>query len=139
MGLLHCSSLSNCTPKFPPTNSFHFGKSKINFGVSQKSFENSVRKPNSLLIVNDATDRGDAETSVVVEKPPPKLRRFEVFSGHPMPFGATLRDGGVNFAISSSNATSATLCLINLSDLSEVISFLPQILLSILYLFFFFC
>ncbi|KAK6139714.1 hypothetical protein DH2020_026545 [Rehmannia glutinosa] len=47
------------------------------------------------------------------------LRRFEVFSGHPTPFGATPRDGGVNFSIFSSNASSATLCLISLSDLRE--------------------
>ncbi|KAL2458455.1 Isoamylase 1 [Forsythia ovata] len=119
MELIHCSSLSNCTPKFPPKNSFHIGKHTTNFGVSEKSFAISVKKPNSLLIVNNASDRGEAETAVVVEKPPPKLRRFEVFSGHPTPFGATPRDGGVNFAISSSNATSATICLISLSDLSE--------------------
>jgi isoamylase len=48
------------------------------------------------------------------------LRKFQVFEGHPSPFGATVRDGGVNFAIFSANAVSATLCLISLSDLPEV-------------------
>ncbi|KAL0397988.1 UNVERIFIED_CONTAM: Isoamylase 1, chloroplastic [Sesamum calycinum] len=50
---------------------------------------------------------------------PARAHRFEVFSGQPTPFGATARDGGVNFAVSSGNASSATLCLINLSYLPE--------------------
>ncbi|KAL9260356.1 Isoamylase 1, chloroplastic-like protein [Drosera capensis] len=48
-----------------------------------------------------------------------KSRRFEVSEGHPAPFGATAVDGGVNFAIFSGHAVSATLCLINLSDLQK--------------------
>lgn len=48
------------------------------------------------------------------------LNRFEVFDGTPTPFGATTREGGINFAIYSANAVSATLCLINLFDLQEV-------------------
>ncbi|KAI9181795.1 hypothetical protein LWI28_018671 [Acer negundo] len=39
----------------------------------------------------------------------------------PTPFGATARDGGVNFSIYSSNAVSATLCLITLSDLHQAV------------------
>ena len=54
----------------------------------------------------------------------PKLGRFEVSQGCPAPLGATLRDGGVNFAVYSGNAVSATLCLISLSDLEEVMGFL---------------
>lgn len=57
---------------------------------------------------------------MVVDKPPPKRRLFEVFPGSPTPFGATLRDGGVNFSVYSSNATSIFLCLIRLLDLPEV-------------------
>ncbi|KAK8477879.1 hypothetical protein V6N11_000310 [Hibiscus sabdariffa] len=60
---------------------------------------------------------GEADTAVV-EKPK-VIKRFQVSEGHPAPFGATLRDGGVNFAIYSSNAVSATLCLIALSDLHQ--------------------
>ncbi|KAF3437290.1 hypothetical protein FNV43_RR20043 [Rhamnella rubrinervis] len=48
-----------------------------------------------------------------------KLRRFQVLLGHPTPFGATARDGGVNFAVYSANAASATLCLFTPSDLEE--------------------
>ncbi|KAF5198669.1 isoamylase 1 protein, partial [Thalictrum thalictroides] len=55
--------------------------------------------------------------TVVIEKP--KLRKFKVFEGSPMPFGATAKDGGVNFAVHSSGAVAATLCLISLSDLQE--------------------
>ncbi|XVF19054.1 hypothetical protein REPUB_Repub11eG0077200 [Reevesia pubescens] len=55
--------------------------------------------------------------TLVVEKP--KLKKFQVSEGHPAPFGATLRDNGVNFAIYSANAVSATLCLITLSDLHQ--------------------
>ncbi|XP_028078780.1 isoamylase 1, chloroplastic [Camellia sinensis] len=68
------------------------------------------------LIVNASSD-GGAEV-VVVEKPP-KLQRFQVFDGSPTPFGATARDGGVNFAVYSSNALSATLCFMTLSDLHQ--------------------
>jgi isoamylase len=57
---------------------------------------------------------------VVVEEEEPKLKKIQVFEGHPAPFGATVRDGGVNFAIFSADAVSATLCLISLSDLPEV-------------------
>lgn len=54
----------------------------------------------------------------------PKLLRFQVLLGHPTPFGATARDGGVNFAVYSANAVSATLCLFTPSDLEEVHCFL---------------
>lgn len=59
-----------------------------------------------------------SETAVVVDRP--KLHRFQVSDGYPSPFGATARDGGVNFAVYSGNAVSVTLCLIALSDLEEV-------------------
>lgn len=61
------------------------------------------------------------ETAVVEkEEEKTRLRKFQVFEGHPAPFGATVRDGGVNFSIYSANAVSATLCLISCSDLPEV-------------------
>ncbi|KAI4352719.1 hypothetical protein L6164_006941 [Bauhinia variegata] len=58
----------------------------------------------------------EAET-VLAEKS--QSGHFEVSRGYPTPFGATVRDGGVNFAIYSGNAISATLCLISLSDLQD--------------------
>ncbi|KAF8035178.1 hypothetical protein BT93_C1266 [Corymbia citriodora subsp. variegata] len=60
---------------------------------------------------------GEVETAVV-ERPRPSS--FQVSRGRPMPLGATARDGGVNFSVYSSNAASATLCLISLADLNEV-------------------
>jgi len=60
----------------------------------------------------------DTETAVV-EKPQLETL-FQVSRGYPSPFGATVRDGGVNFAIYSLNALSATLCLFTLSDFQNV-------------------
>lgn len=119
--LLHCSLIPNyCPPNFTFKNYLRCRKNKLNVGIPSKSFENTGTNANPFVILNNASERGDAETAVVVEKPPPRPRRFEVFPGHPTPFGATPRDGGVNFAVFSSNASSATLCLISLSDLREV-------------------
>lgn len=59
----------------------------------------------------------DSADTAVVEKP--ELIGFEVFEGSPIPFGATRMNGGVNFAIHSSGAVSANLCLISVSDLQE--------------------
>ncbi|KAK6147467.1 hypothetical protein DH2020_018379 [Rehmannia glutinosa] len=118
--LLHYSRIpSYCPPKFTPKKYLRCRKNKLNFGIPSKPFENTGINVNPMVILNNASKRGDTETAVVVEKPPAMLRRFEVFSGHPTPFGATPRDGGVNFSIFSSNASSATLCLISLSDLRE--------------------
>lgn len=44
---------------------------------------------------------------------------LKVLKGSPLPFGSTARDGGVNFAIHSTRATSVTLCLFTLSDLQK--------------------
>ncbi|KAJ6673192.1 GLYCOGEN DEBRANCHING ENZYME [Salix viminalis] len=74
---------------------------------------------NSTASISIKAARDGVDTAVVEEEEGPKLRKFLVFEGHPAPFGATVRDGGVNFAIFSANAVSATLCLISLSDLHE--------------------
>ncbi|KAK7358457.1 hypothetical protein VNO77_00385 [Canavalia gladiata] len=64
-----------------------------------------------------ATGKGGGfETETAVVEKPQSGTRFQVFKGYPSPLGATARDGGVNFAISSLNALSATLCLFTLSD-----------------------
>lgn len=70
-----------------------------------------------------ASNRGaEVGTSVAMaeEVEVSNLHRFEVFEGDPAPLGATARDGGMNFAVYSGNAVSATLCLMNLFDLQEV-------------------
>ncbi|XP_031499987.1 isoamylase 1, chloroplastic isoform X2 [Nymphaea colorata] len=79
---------------------------------------------NAQVLVTTTSDRVQTETeaggdsrTIVIERP--KLKAFEVLAGTPFPFGATGRDGGVNFAIISGSATSVTLCLISVSDLKE--------------------
>lgn len=121
MELLHCS----ITPYYTPSK-FIFRKhlrgrtNQLNFGIPREFSYNSGTAANRYAILNNAIERGDADTAVVVEKPPPKPRPFKIFPGRPAPFGATLRDGGVNFVVYSSNATSISLCLIGLRDLPEV-------------------
>ncbi|KAI3868383.1 hypothetical protein MKW92_027144 [Papaver armeniacum] len=63
--------------------------------------------------------RGTEMVVETVEKPNKLSSNFEVFSGSPMPYGATVKSGGVNFAVYSGGAVSVTLCLISLSDLQE--------------------
>ena len=116
MDLIHCTSCSpHSLPKLlsPPQwwNSTLRGKNSNNWSAkpSNMSFSKSVV---------GAVGGGARAETVVVKKP--KLRRFQVFEGCPAPLGATARDGGVNFAIYSKNAVSATLCLISASDLEQV-------------------
>ncbi|EYU25738.1 hypothetical protein ABFS82_10G072400 [Erythranthe guttata] len=117
---LHNFTIPNYrSPKFSSKKYLRRRKNELNAGITSKPFENSGTNPNPYITLSTASGRGDAETAVVVEKPPPKPPSFEVFSGNPMPFGATPGDGGVNFSVVSSNASSATLCLITLSDLQE--------------------
>lgn len=75
-----------------------------------------LRKDGAPAVVS-ARDGGVVDTAVAER---PKLRRFQVSEGHPSPFGATPRDGGVNFAVYAGNAVSATLCLMTVADLEEV-------------------
>lgn len=124
MELLHCPSISTYTPKLCFYN-YPFLKRNdngVHFDIIRRKWRSSV-----LMVANaaaaDSGRRGAAKTAataVVVEKPTTERCRFEVLAGKPLPFGATGRDGGVNFAIFSSNSTAATLCLITLSDLPEV-------------------
>lgn len=48
------------------------------------------------------------------------IGNFEVLKGSALPFGATAVDGGVNFAIYSSNSVSASICLMSKTDLLQV-------------------
>uniref|UniRef100_A0A0C9QWI2 TSA: Wollemia nobilis Ref_Wollemi_Transcript_4182_3024 transcribed RNA sequence n=1 Tax=Wollemia nobilis TaxID=56998 RepID=A0A0C9QWI2_9CONI len=43
----------------------------------------------------------------------------KILKGSPLPFGATAGDGGVNFAVHSSKATSVKICIFTLSDLQK--------------------
>ncbi|KAG9449304.1 hypothetical protein H6P81_009269 [Aristolochia fimbriata] len=76
--------------------------------------EYTVEKRSFVVNASDGVQEGG---TVVAEKP--HSQEFKLFAGTPTPFGATARDGGVNFAVYSGNASSATLCLISLSDLQE--------------------
>lgn len=90
-------------------------RNTLKMRVIEKDSENFTRMKS--LVVN-ASDGGAEVEIAVVEKP--RLRLFQVYAGSPVPFGATAQDGGVNFAVYSSGAVSATICLISLSDLQEV-------------------
>ncbi|XP_042055406.1 isoamylase 1, chloroplastic-like [Salvia splendens] len=121
MELLRSSLIPNyLAPKLTAKRYLHHRERELNFGIPNHSFsKNTGATAKRCAIVNSASERGDADTAVVVEKPPPKPRLFKVLPGRPTPFGATLRDGGVNFAVYSRNATLISLCLIRLRDLPE--------------------
>uniref|UniRef100_A0A2N9GCV4 Glycoside hydrolase family 13 N-terminal domain-containing protein n=1 Tax=Fagus sylvatica TaxID=28930 RepID=A0A2N9GCV4_FAGSY len=116
MELAQCISRFLCTPipKLNPLPRF------LSTNLPNQSKTAPTKKPWSLIVNARQGGGGGAEaetaTSVAV-KETPQLGRFHVSRGYPTPFGATFRDGGVNFAIYSANAVSTTLCLITLSDL----------------------
>ena len=124
MELLRSSLIPNYrAPKLTAKRYLHLHRrqNELNFAIpNHSSSKNAGATAKRCAIVNRASERGDADTAVVVEKPPPKPRLFKVFPGRPTPFGATLRDGGVNFAVYSRNAALISLCLIRLRDLPEV-------------------
>ncbi|XP_048330331.2 isoamylase 1, chloroplastic isoform X2 [Ziziphus jujuba] len=117
------SSLLYYAPKLHSCRSswrFHFNGSKI-LDQTHKPTLSWRMNPNSQSLVVKAKDGGGGaeldSAALVVDTP--KLRGFQVLKGNPTPFGATAREGGVNFAVYSGNAVSATLCLFTLSDLEE--------------------
>ena len=121
MNSLHSPSRSLQLPKFIShfqiTPRFYLPKRVITSDL--ETIGSNIFSTSTALIPIKAASEG-VDTAVVVEEEEPKFKKIQVFKGRPAPFGATLRDGGVNFAIFSANAVSATLCLISLSDLSEV-------------------
>ncbi|XAR47988.1 Isoamylase [Bertholletia excelsa] len=125
MELVQSASCFVLFPKFSPCKIQYVDPKSTPSKKTQRniSYSGWVRKDSNSFarmkpFVVYASDGGaEAETAVVVEKP--KLRPFQVFDGSPSPLGATARDGGVNFAVYSSNAVSATLCLMTLLDLQE--------------------
>ncbi|PON81340.1 Glycoside hydrolase [Trema orientale] len=128
---LHHLSLTMATSCFPyNASNLHYHRTNpiswSNIPTAHgMTMSNPKMKSHRSLFLVKARNRGadadaDAETpaaAAVIEGP--KLGRFQVSQGYPAPLGATPRDGGVNFAVYSANATSATLCLITLSDLDQ--------------------
>lgn len=115
-----CSLILNYPPKLS-SQSFQFP-----FVLKEWVSKHNKKCMNPLICVSDSIKEAafvvkanETRTeTLIVEKP--QLGRFQVSRGYPTPFGATVRDGGVNFSIYSGNAISATLCLITLSDLWDV-------------------
>lgn len=126
MELAQCTSRLICAGKLSPREARRLTNPKRTVPKQKKTalkLETRVGDSRGSLVAVNARASGgaaeaDASTAVVTEKP--ELGRFQVSRGYPTPFGATARDGGVNFAIYSGNAVSAVLCLISLSDLQEV-------------------
>ncbi|PON41132.1 Glycoside hydrolase [Parasponia andersonii] len=115
---LHHLSLTMATSCFPYNASnlhyHHPNPLPLSCSTIPRAHRMTVNNPKLFLV--KARNRGaDAETAIEG----PKFGRFQVSQGYPAPLGATPRDGGVNFAVYSANAISATLCLITLSDLDE--------------------
>ncbi|KFK36885.1 hypothetical protein AALP_AA4G184500 [Arabis alpina] len=103
---------------------FHRTKLNILFSnhtfpkITTPNFKRLSRRASQPLSISAKERRTttEAENVVVVEKPL-KSERFLISDGLPSPFGATVKDDGVNFSVYSSNSVSATICLISLSDL----------------------
>ena len=118
------SRLLSCTPKLLNNP---LETSRLLALSTTTTLRNQKRSgPPQLEIVNARRESGGGGAKVdtiVAVKEKPKSEQFEVYRGSPTPFGATARDGGVNFAIFSANAVSTTLYFISLSDLHEVSEF----------------
>jgi hypothetical protein len=126
MELAQCTSRLLCAAKLSHREARRLTNPKRTVSKQKKTaLELEARVGSSrrtLVAVNARASGGAAEsdTSTAVVTGKPESGRFQVSQGYPMPFGATARDGGVNFAIYSANAVSAVLCLISLSDLQDV-------------------
>lgn len=105
----HYNPTSSSKLLYNNTSSFHCH-------VNLKTLRTDESKKN--LIVGCAGGEGQgvaveekktSSTTTTTTIPP----GIEVSQGYPTPLGATCRDGGVNFSISSTNASAATLCLFN--------------------------
>lgn len=130
MGFSQCGScLLHPNAIFPRPNpqNLHYGSTSGNWvwagrrkvsyrGIRDSGTATNHSRLDSLVVYVRYDGEPDADT-LVVEKP--QLPRFQVFRGYPEPFGATAQDGGVNFSLYSGNASTATLCLINLFDLQQ--------------------
>lgn len=110
----------------PPSHS-QCGGFTVRVSVALTERLSQHHKTNSIIpSTRAAANGGGFETETAVVEKPQLKTLFQASRGYPSPFGATVRDGGVNFAISSLNALSATLCFFTLSDFQNV----SQLLLS---------
>ncbi|XP_048490435.1 isoamylase 1, chloroplastic isoform X2 [Beta vulgaris subsp. vulgaris] len=121
MELSHYTPFSlSSTPKFynphklRPSNFTHISSHLTS--ISTGSLSNS--RTNRLMVTARETS---TEIDTVVISKSPETSLLEISEGYPAPFGAIVRDGGVNFAIFSGHSVSATLCLITLSDLQKAV------------------
>ncbi|TYH75297.1 isoamylase 1, chloroplastic isoform X1 [Gossypium raimondii] len=115
MDLIRCTSCFQHSPTLIAPTFRHRTTPKPNL----TTISNNHATVSTTRMVVKARGGGAAEAETALVDKPKVLKRFQVSDGHPAPFGATIQDGGVNFAIYSANATSATLCLIALSDLQQ--------------------
>ncbi|MBA0819758.1 hypothetical protein Gohar_003763 [Gossypium harknessii] len=115
MDLIRCTSCFQHSPTLIAPTFRHQTTPKPNL----TTISNNHATVSTTRMVVKARGGGAAEAETALVDKPKVLKRFQVSEGHPAPFGATIQDGGVNFAIYSANATSATLCLIALSDLQQ--------------------
>lgn len=100
----------------PPSHS-QCGGFTVRVSVALTERLSQHHKTNSIIpSTRAAANGGGFETETAVVEKPQLKTLFQASRGYPSPFGATVRDGGVNFAISSLNALSATLCFFTLSD-----------------------
>ncbi|KAK5834700.1 isoamylase 1, chloroplastic [Gossypium arboreum] len=115
MDLIRCTSCFQHSPTLIAPTFRHQTTPKPNL----TTISNNHGTVSTTRMVVKARGGGAAEAETALVDKPKVLKRFQVSEGHPAPFGATIQDCGVNFAIYSANATSATLCLIALSDLQQ--------------------
>ncbi|XP_039051349.1 isoamylase 1, chloroplastic-like isoform X1 [Hibiscus syriacus] len=118
MELTRCTSCLQYPPALVPPALRHQTTPKPNLRTTP-STNATVSTTRMVVKARGGGGGGADEAETAVIEKPKVSKRFQVSEGHPAPFGATLRDGGVNFAIYSANAVSATLCLIALSDLHQ--------------------
>ncbi|KDP34860.1 hypothetical protein JCGZ_09148 [Jatropha curcas] len=119
MDLIQFSSTSRLFT-FPVLNLPFKKNDSDNFLKFRRTFSCNSKSSHPLIQASRRDSGGGAEVETMVVVDQPKLRRrYQVSEGHPAPFGATASDDGVNFSVYSTNAVSASLCLISLDDLPK--------------------
>lgn len=94
---------------------FKLGAKKVHYYETRKGVAKVGRMGARMDGAGFETEKGAAAGVIVKDEG----LSFKVLKGSPLPFGSTARDGGVNFAVHSTQATSVTICLFTLSDLQK--------------------